>query len=137
MRLVLDTNVLIAAFIAHGVCGELLEHCARVHEIVLSDEILSELRDVLERKFKYPSRKARQLSDLLRNQAEIIQAPPLPLPVCRDPDDDAILAVAVAGKCRAILSGDKDLTVLKRFEGIDILPPNEFWQYEQINGSRE
>ena len=29
MKIVLDTNVLIAAFIARGVCSDLLEHCAR------------------------------------------------------------------------------------------------------------
>ncbi len=36
MKIVLDTNVLIAAFISHGTCNELLEHCALNHEVILS-----------------------------------------------------------------------------------------------------
>ena len=39
MRVVLDTNVLIAALITRGVCSDLLEHCFRRHEIVLSEFI--------------------------------------------------------------------------------------------------
>ena len=52
MRVLLDTNVLIAAFIAHGFCHELLEHCARQHTLVTSDFVLGEFRDKLTDKFK-------------------------------------------------------------------------------------
>lgn len=45
----------------------------------------------------------------------------LPYPVCRDPDDDAILACAVAAKADLIVSGDKDLLVLQSHAGIPIL----------------
>ena len=44
MKVVLDTNVLIAAFITKGVCSELLEHCLRRHEIIMSEFILDEFR---------------------------------------------------------------------------------------------
>jgi len=46
--------------------------------------------------------------------------------VCRDPDDDNILAAAVSGKCDCIITGDKDLLVLKEYEGIDIFSPRDF-----------
>ena len=52
MKLVLDTNVLIAAFIARGVCADLLEHCVLSHTIVASDDIFAELRTHLVGKFK-------------------------------------------------------------------------------------
>ena len=46
MRVVLDSNVLIAAFTAHGSCAELLEHCVRQHEPVASgDRDLLSLRE--------------------------------------------------------------------------------------------
>ena len=36
MRLVLDTNVLISAFISRGLCTQVFEHCAKHHELVTS-----------------------------------------------------------------------------------------------------
>ncbi|MEO7192074.1 MAG: PIN domain-containing protein [Vicinamibacterales bacterium] len=51
MNLVLDTNVLVAALVARGVCGDLLEHCVRSHTVVSSSALLDELREVLTRKF--------------------------------------------------------------------------------------
>jgi len=47
MKVILDTNVLVAAFIAHGACHELLEHCAIRHDVVLSRFILDEFKGVL------------------------------------------------------------------------------------------
>ena len=51
MRLLLDTNVLVAALVARGVCADLLEHCVRTHLIISSSALLNEIRDVLSRKF--------------------------------------------------------------------------------------
>ncbi len=53
--------------------------------------------------------------------AEIVVAPPLPLPVCRDPDDDAVLACALAAHADLIVSGDDDLLTLKEFQHIPII----------------
>ena len=58
MKLVLDTNVLIAALIACGVCADLLEHCVLSHRMVASDFILSELRGRLVGKLKYTDQDA-------------------------------------------------------------------------------
>ena len=44
MGVLLDTNVLIAAFISRGACADLLEHVIRQHEVVSSDALLEELR---------------------------------------------------------------------------------------------
>ena len=60
---------------------------------------------------------------LLAELAEVIDPPPLPQPVCRDPDDDEVLALAIAAKVELIVSGDKDLLSLGSFEGIPILAP--------------
>jgi predicted nucleic acid-binding protein len=42
-----------------------------------------------------------------------------------DPDDDQVLALAIAAKAELIVSGDNDLLSLKSFEGIPILAPAE------------
>jgi uncharacterized protein len=130
VKIVLDTNVLIAAFIARGFCHQLLEHCVRHHDLVTSEFILDEIQEKLIEKFKYTSEIAEELVSLLRSRMEIVLPKVLDTPVCRDADDDNILATAVAGNCECIITGDKDLLVLKQFKGISILNPSDFQAYE-------
>jgi putative PIN family toxin of toxin-antitoxin system len=130
MRVLLDTNVLIAAFVARGACSELFEHCARSHTLVTSAALLAELDTALRRKFGATVRDAHAVVALLRRRADLIDPRPLGRPVCRDPDDDAVLAAALSGRCDCIVTGDKDLLVLESFEGIPIVTPMVFWKVE-------
>jgi putative PIN family toxin of toxin-antitoxin system len=130
MRVLLDTNVLIAAFITYGTCSDLFEHCIRQHEIVVSTFILDELESHLRKKFKFPEADVRETLDILNTAARIVEPTPLKAPVCRDPDDDMVLATALTGNADCIVSGDRDLTDLKTFENIPILKPSEFSAFE-------
>jgi putative PIN family toxin of toxin-antitoxin system len=132
MRLLLDTNVLIAAFIARGTCSDLLEHCARNHTLVTSKPLLRELEEKLAGKFGYTRQETREVLALLQGKMEVVEPASLNPPVCRDPDDDVVLATAVTGGCDCIVTGDKDLLVLERFRGIPILVPAEFWRHEKL-----
>lgn len=134
MRLVLDTNVLITAFVSRGVCHELLEHCQREHRLVSSPGLLAEFHRTLLGKLKAPEGKARMATDLLRDRSEIVRPVPLPEPVCRDEDDDQVLATALAGDCRCIVTGDEDLLVLEEYGALKILSPSDFWQFEASAG---
>lgn len=131
MRLVLDTNVLIAAFISHGVCNELFEHCVLNHEVVLSKFIFDELKGKLIGKFKFSAREASGVVRLVKSRSTVVTTLPLTPTICRDPDDDNIIATAMAGRCTCIITGDKDLLDLKRVNGIQVLSPGSFWQFEQ------
>jgi putative PIN family toxin of toxin-antitoxin system len=126
VRIVFDTNVLIAALIARGTCHELLEHCVVRHELITSDFILDELREKLIEKFKYPDAMADEAITVLRSRMKVITPSPLEIPVCRDADDDNILAVAVAVSCDCIVTGDKDLLVLNPYQAVAILTPRAF-----------
>jgi putative PIN family toxin of toxin-antitoxin system len=130
VKLVLDTNVLIAAFVARGVCAELLAHCAEAHEIITSEGLLEEYREKLTGKFRLNEDAAGDRVLLLRSVMQVVAPAPLDVPVCRDPDDDLVLATAAAGGCRCIVTGDKDLLVLGTFGEIDILTPGQFSRYE-------
>ena len=130
MRVVLDTNVLIAAFIARGTCHELLEYCVHEHELVTSRFIAKEMREALVKKFNYSRREATEALALLNMRMTVVTPEPLPAPVCRDQDDDKIIGTALAGACACIVTGDKDLLVLKHYRGIDIISPDRFWRYE-------
>ncbi len=48
--------------------------------------------------------------------------------MCRDPDDDAVLALALAAKVDFIISGDEDLLAIGVFQGIPILSPAQALQ---------
>jgi uncharacterized protein len=134
VRVTLDTNVLIAAHVARGVCHDLLEHCERVHEIVTSAFILDEFETKLLRKFKVPPTKAREAVDLARAHSQVVEPIEIAAPVSRDPDDDFVLATAVAGACDCLVTGDKDLLTIKTYSGIPILPPHLFWVFEAEHG---
>lgn len=131
MRLVLDTNVLIAAFITHGVCNELLEHCAVNHEVVLSTFILVEVEEKLAGKFGYSTREAKDVVRLLKSRFSVVIPEILERPVCRDADDDHILATAITGQCSCLITGDKDLLALKEVDGVKIVTPSDFWSMEK------
>ncbi len=125
MRIVFDTNVLFSAFIAHGVCAGLYEECIERAEIVVSPVILAELEEKLRTKAGLTGAESREVVRAVRADAAVVKAAPLPEPVSRDPDDDIILATALAAGADAIVTGDRDLLVLKRFKGIRILNPRD------------
>jgi putative PIN family toxin of toxin-antitoxin system len=130
MKVVLDTNVLIAAFITRGVCSDVFEHCVRHHTLVTSDFILKEYRENLVHKFKYSEEKVEEAVKLLCSRMEVVAPADLATAVCRDPDDDAILGTAIAGKAACIVTGDNDLLIIKKFRTVDIVRPAEFAEYE-------
>lgn len=131
MKIVLDTNVLVAAFIARGKCHSLVERCLQVHSVITSDFILQEFQEKLTQKFKLSSEDARIAVELLKSRMQIVKPKALNKTVCRDPDDDMVLATALSGGAVCILTGDKDLLALKSFDGIDIISPSEFEAYEE------
>lgn len=135
MRILFDTNALIASLISPGFCHELLEHCFIHHDLFTSEFILAEVHEKLIDKFKYSKEIADEAVDLFRSKMEVVIPADLRIRVCRDPDDDNILAAAVDARCDYIVSGDKDLTVLKEFEGIKISDPRKFAKYEGSEGS--
>ncbi len=130
MRLVLDANVLIAAFVARGVCAELLEYCVREHEVVTSEAILEEVRRNLVDKIKVTIAQAEQTVRLLRTRLQAVEPIVLESQVSRDPDDDLVLGTALAGRCDAIVTGDRDLLDLDTHRGIAIVSPRGFWSFE-------
>lgn len=98
--------------------------------MVTSAGLLDEYEEKLVRKFKLTPDLAGSNATLLRSMMEVVEPLPLPIPVCRDPDDDLVLATAVAGGCECIVTGDKDLLVLGSYEAVDIISPGDFAEYE-------
>ena len=129
MRVVIDTNVLIAGLFWKGPPHALWAQVrAGALRWVSSPLLLAELAEVLARpKFNaiFERTRTSPLQVLVEAQklAECFEPPPLPHPVCRDPDDDHLLALARAAQVELIVSGDDDLLTLGHFQGIPILSP--------------
>ena len=136
MKLLLDTNVLVAALVARGTCSDLLEHCVRHHTIIWSRPLLDELRDVLTRKFRQRDVDTRNALRLFAETFTLVEPDPLEPPACRDRDDDVVLATALAGECTAIITGDQDLLILDPFRSVRVLAPSGFWKWESERDRR-
>ena len=130
MRLTLDTNVLIAAFVAEGLCQRVYSSCLKSHDIVLSKYILAEVERAFLKKAKMSMAQTKGNLQNIRDSAIIVEIPEDVEQVCRDPKDDAILATAMIGDCRMLVTGDEDLLVLKRYRSIRIVSPRTFVETE-------
>jgi len=129
LRAVLDTNVLISGIVWRGAPNDLVEFIRiGTVKLVTSPVLLAELVRVIHRtKFRPTLARSNTnldevLAELVRH-AEIVDSPRLRHPVSRDPDDDAVLALAVAAQADIIISGDADLLILGSYAGISIVTP--------------
>ncbi len=125
MRVVLDTNVFIAAVVADDLCRDLVRVRVLAHTLITSEPLVHELRTVSRAKFAVDPVELPLLAQL-NEEAEIVTPAELRGGVCRDEDDDVVLATALAGKADVIVTGDEDLLVLKKFRGIEILSARHF-----------
>lgn len=132
MKVVLDTNLWVAAWLWRGIPQRLIE-LAQERQIIscTSLEILQELKKVL----SYPKLQ-KQLSLIAYNQEDILMGTKeisiiypietVNIPELRDSDDTIILATAIAAQANVIISGDKDLLTLTTYQNISILNVKTF-----------
>ncbi len=134
MRLVLDSNVLVSALGTRGMCAELFERVLVAHEYAIDRHILGEVERALRTKFRLPEARVTEAVAFVRGTGRWVDAAPLPAPVSRDADDDAILALAKAGGSRLIVTADDDLLVLNPWEDVEIVRPRDFWPIDRAGG---
>jgi len=131
VRVVADTNIIISGLLWRGAPRRLLD-AARAGKIDLfaSAVLLAELQETLQRdKFAERLERAgvtpRQLVVGYAALATLVRPAAISPTILDDPDDDAVLACAVAAQTQVIASGDSHLLNLKEFQGISILTVNE------------
>ena len=104
------------------ICRDILKRRLPACELFTSQSLLDELAEKMRDKFGLDPAEL-PLLKIYEDTATVVKTKPLPQPVCRDGDDDEVLAVALAARVEIILTGDKDLLVLKEFQGIKISRP--------------
>ncbi|HVC43078.1 MAG TPA: putative toxin-antitoxin system toxin component, PIN family [Candidatus Saccharimonadales bacterium] len=126
MRVVLDTNVLVSALHFGGRPRRLLEDVLRGdHTLISGPAILGELEAVLVETCGWTSDRAAAVRSELEAIAEVVTPVEVPR-VCRDPDDDQILAIAVVGVVDALVMGDGDLLAVGAHRGVNIRSVADF-----------
>jgi putative PIN family toxin of toxin-antitoxin system len=125
VRAVFDTNVLVAAFAAEGICSKILTRGRKKQfHLIACPIILQEFERVLIKKFSATRNEARSALQIVSEAMHSIVLPSQSEQgVCRDPDDDAILACALEARADYLVTGDVDLLELKTFKGIRIVTP--------------
>ena len=126
IRVTPDTNVLISALFYCGNERVVLEAAVEGHlQFVLSMEIIDELIRVLEKKFKADPELTRDYVLRLNELSDIVTPRKLPGKLVRDREDVKVIECAHSGHCDYIVSGDRDLLSLKRYQQTRILSPRE------------
>jgi putative PIN family toxin of toxin-antitoxin system len=128
-KVVLDTNILVSAFIKYGGNESKILEKAITKEITLltSEDILDEFLKVIRRpKFGYTSKQTTAMMILLLKIAKLTTPTQKITEIKEDPTDNKILECATAAKADYIITGDKHLLNLKKYDGIQILTSTEY-----------
>lgn len=127
MRLFLDTNVLVSAYTARGICADLMRHILAEHELLTGEVNIAELRRVLRDRFRASAAIIDSVEAELRDQV-VVPKPlkPSPVPV-RDPDDRWVLESAVAGEADLLVTGDQHLLDVADQAPVAIVNPRGCW----------
>jgi putative PIN family toxin of toxin-antitoxin system len=127
MKIFFDSNVLISIAASHqGFCNRLFQHCIGRHAIYICPFVLAEVEEKLHLKIKLTTDESRLFIDYLKSYCRIVKDAKLVEKVSRDPKDDPVLATAFSSGAKYLLTGDKDLLVLKEYRGIPIIKPGDF-----------
>ena len=136
MRVVLDTNVWLSALVyspASGTLRKILDHFEDGgFHLVTSPELVDEFIEVFDRHLISDAIKHKWVNLLKRSH---VDSPPYVhhvepkneiTTITVDPDDNRVLECAAEGRANFIVTGDKHLLKLERFQDIAILSPRDF-----------
>jgi len=128
VKVYLDTNVLVSAIVARGLCADLFRYLLTEHEVLTGEVNLRELRRVLPMRFGVPNGTVVRFDAHLRDQT-IIPTPAAPAGICSiEPDDDWVLASAIVGEADLLVTGDKDLLNVAVRSPVPIVTPRDAWE---------
>jgi putative PIN family toxin of toxin-antitoxin system len=125
VRVLLDSNVWLAILTTDGFCRRMWRTARGRCKFSASQDILAEVQEKLCTKFGFSPRHARLMTFFVERQTGTARVVSV-LNICRDADDNRILAASLDARCSHLVTGDSDLLVLKDFEGIRIVTPREF-----------
>jgi putative PIN family toxin of toxin-antitoxin system len=128
MRVFPDTNVLVSAVAARGLCADVLREVLVSHHLVISSPLIAELKDVLGAKFGITQEIISDFLDLLTQDSILSDDTQETKIDIKDKDDIVILSTALNGKSELFVTGDKELLELEKLQSMRIVSPRDFWE---------
>lgn len=132
-RAVLDSTVLVSAFLTpEGVADAVVRSAIEDRfTCFLSDDIINEttrclLSSRLQQRYRYSTADVETYRILLHSTFELVTDLPSLTGIVRDPNDDMIVACAVAASVTHIVTRDDDLLSMETYEGIAMMTPEDF-----------
>jgi uncharacterized protein len=131
IRATLDVNVLASGFPAEaGIPAELIDRWTDLaYELVISEHILDGLARTWQKPYyqrRYSPARVQQTLTLLRSEATLVAPASTVHGVAEDEEDDLVLATAIAGDAGFLVTGDKVLQTVGRYQSVVILSPRQF-----------
>jgi uncharacterized protein len=134
VRVYFDTNVVLAAFATRGLCADLFAHVLLEHELLVGEVVIRELRSKFRIKLKLSKNALDEIETLLRDQT-VVKTPANHLSLgISDPDDEWIVAEALAGDADALVTGDAALHKLGKRAPLPIVTPRGLWDLLRSGG---
>jgi putative PIN family toxin of toxin-antitoxin system len=133
VRVFFDTNVLVSAFLARGLCADLLRLVLSEHALVTSEVVLAELRDVLGRKVRMPPQQIEAILAFLCDEP----VAPKPATILQlglvDADDEWVLASAVLAGADLFVTGDQGVLACTN-PPLPLFNPRGCWEHLRGSG---
>lgn len=131
LRVVLDSNILISAYVFGGKPETILQQVVDEKiEGITSQILVSEFLDVLRKKFGVTKAQILEIKEEIEDAFETV-FPTETLKITRDDDDNRVLEAAVEGNCKYIVTGDKELLGLKSYQSVKIVTADQFLKLEK------
>jgi putative PIN family toxin of toxin-antitoxin system len=128
VRVFLDTNVLVSAFAARGLCADLFELVLLEHDLIVGQNVLRELTKALREKIKLPAARSAEIADFVAGEAAQVIEQAKPIDAKVEADDALVLGEARLGQAELFVTGDAALLKLRAVDGLRIVAPRQFWE---------
>jgi putative PIN family toxin of toxin-antitoxin system len=137
MRVVFDSNVLLAALLFPGGRAEtaVANILDGVDDLLISRPIIQEVLSVLASKFSRDKEELSRVAVVLGEMGEIVE-PSCRLSVFRDDPDNRILECAVEGRAEVIVTGDKAMLAVGKYEGVRLITLADYLDKHGGGGKR-
>ena len=128
MRVFLDTNVLVSAVATRGLCADVLREILVSHQLVVSNPLVLELKNILHTKIGLPQEIISDFVEVLAQDSILSENTDLVTIDINDKDDILILSTALNGNAELFVTGDKELLELKKIQSMRVISPRKFWE---------
>lgn len=133
MRVFLDTNVIVAAVAARGLCADVVREVLARHELVVSQALLEEVASVLSEKIGLPPGLISEVTSMLRDGADLAAPAGSADPRLNDQADRALVSAALNGNASVFVTGDAQILACHEIGSMAIVSPRGFWELVKAN----